>query len=289
MSVLAMKRIMICGLRKDRKAVLEEVQRQGLLEVHSVSADDEVFQRIPMPITGSEFERNIHDAEAALEVLENYESSKGGLLASFKGREIMDVPRYDQFKAQMPKIQSVIRQILNKSKKIAENNAEILRCRQQIDMLVPWKTLDIALDTNGTEQTGIFIGALPGEQSIDEVYAVLKDVMPVDVTIFSKDRTQTCLMVICQASQKEQTSALLRSVGFAYPSVNSHRTPAQATREMEKNIEKLTGQIEDTEKEIRELIPFREDIRFYADYMSIRAEKYNVTNSLPQSEHTFVL
>ena len=106
MSVVAMKRITICGLRKDRKAVLEEIQRQGVVEVHGSSVEDEVFRQISMPITGSEFDRNIHEAEAALEVLETYEPVKAGLLSSFRGREIVDVDRYDGFKQKLPQIRA---------------------------------------------------------------------------------------------------------------------------------------------------------------------------------------
>ncbi|MBQ9029952.1 MAG: V-type ATP synthase subunit I [Parasporobacterium sp.] len=289
MAVLAMKRITICGLRQDRKAVLEEVQRQGVIEVNSVAPDNDVFRRISMPISNSEFDRSIHDSEAALEVLKTYEPEKGGLLSSFKGRALMDVARYEGFKSEMPKIQSVIRKILADSKEIAENNAEILRCRQQIDMLVPWKTLDISLDTSGTEKTAFFIGAVPGEQTLDTLYEALAEVMPVDITIFSKDKSQTCLMVICGTEKKEETSSALRSIGFVYPSVSSSRTPAAQTEQLNQSIAQLKERNAAVEEEIRSLVSYREDIKFYSDYMSIRAEKYNVTNSIPQSDHTFVL
>ena len=289
MSVVAMKRITICGLRDDRKAVLEEVQRQGVVQVNASSVDDEVFQQISMPITGSEFERNINDAENALNVLNEYDPVKSGLFSSFKGRTIVDVAMYDGFKQKMPGIQSVIRQILDMSKTVAENNAEIIRCRQQIDTLTVWNTLDIPLDTSGTEQTGIFIGVLPQEQTLDTVYELLAPVMPVDVTIISKDKTQTCLMVICQAQVKEETFGILRSAGFAFPSVSSHNIPAQQISDLQGEIEERTRQNQELGEQIKALSEHREDIRFYEDYMAIRAEKYNVTNSLPQSEHTFVL
>lgn len=289
MAVLAMKRIRICGLRQDRKAVLEEVQRQGVMEVNIIAPDNDVFRRMNMPISNSEFDRSIHDAEAALEVLETVEPSKGGLLSTFKGRELMDVSRYEGFKAEMPRIQSNIKEILSKSKEIAERNADITRCRQQIDMLVPWQTLDIPLDVSGTESTAIFIGAVPGEQTLDSLYEALASVMPVDVTIFSKDKNQTCLMVICGAESKEETSTLLRNIGFVYPSVSSSNTPAMQTENLKREIAEDEEQIKALEEQIRALVPCREDIRFYADYMAIRAEKYNVTNSIPQSEHTFVL
>ena len=289
MAVLAMKRITICGLKKDRKAVLEEIQRQGVIEVSSKATEDDVFKTVAMPVSNSEFDRNIHDAEAALEVLDNVDPVKGGLLSSFKGRDLMDVARYEGFKSELPEIQSVIKQILAYSKEIAETNADITRCRQQIEMLIPWQTLDISLDTDGTEKTAIFIGAVPGEQTLDSLYEALAAVMPVDVTIFSKDKNQTCLMVICGIESREETSAALRNIGFVYPSVSSDHTPAQQTEELKLEIESSQKRIKDLEGKIKELVPYRDDIRFYADYMAIREEKYIVTGSLPQSEHTFVL
>ena len=289
MAVLAMKRITICGLKKDRKAVLEEIQRQGVIEVSSKATEDDVFKTVAMPVSNSEFDRNIHDAEAALEVLDNVDPVKGGLLSSFKGRDLMDVARYEGFKSELPEIQSVIKQILAYSKEIAETNADITRCRQQIEMLIPWQTLDISLDTDGTEKTAIFIGAVPGEQTLDSLYEALAAVMPVDVTIFSKDKNQTCLMVICGIESREETSAALRNIGFVYPSVSSDHTPAQQTEELNLQIGSSQEQIQILEEKIKELVPYRDDIRFYADYMAIRAEKYNVTSSLPQSEHAFVL
>lgn len=289
MAVLAMKRISICGLRQDRKAVLEEVQRQGLMEVRSFSPDNDVFRRIAMPISNSEFDRAIHNAEAALEVLNSVDPVKGGLLSTFKGRDLMDKSRYDGFKSEMPAIQAVIKEILADSKDVAEKNAEILRARQQIEMLVPWQTLDISLDTANTEKTAIFIGAVPGEQTLDTLYETMAQVMPVDITIFSKDKNQTCIMVISQTEVREEAAAALRSIGFVYPSVSSKLTPAEQTRQLQNSISEMEKEIAALEEKIRSKAKYRDDIRFYSDYMAIRAEKYSVTNSIPQSDHTFVL
>ena len=289
MAVLAMKRITICGLREDRKAVLEEIQRQGMIEVQNFSPENDVFRKVTMPISNADFDRNIHDAEAALEVLNVYAPVKSGLLSSFKGRDLMEKSRYDDFRTEMPEIASVIRNILAKSKAVAESNAQILRDRQQIDMLVPWQSLDIPLDTDGTEKTAIFIGAVPGEQDLDSLYEALAQVMPVDITVFSKDKNQTCLMAICDSSVKEAAGAALRGIGFVYPSVSSRNTPARQTEELNADIVRKEEQIHVLEKEIQDLAKYRDDIRFYADYMTIRAEKYHVTNSIPQSEHAFVL
>ena len=99
MASLSMKRIMICGLRSDRKKILEALQRQGTIEVQNFIEEDDVFKKSRMPISAAEFERSIHDAETALEVLMEYDGEKPpGMLSSFKGRDVVEQSRYDNFK-----------------------------------------------------------------------------------------------------------------------------------------------------------------------------------------------
>lgn len=51
MAVLQMKRINICALKKDRKPVLELLQRRGAVEVDSVLPEDSVFSALILPPT----------------------------------------------------------------------------------------------------------------------------------------------------------------------------------------------------------------------------------------------
>ena len=45
MSVVPMKRVMICALKKDRKAILEYLQRQGVMEIRAFMEEDDTFRR----------------------------------------------------------------------------------------------------------------------------------------------------------------------------------------------------------------------------------------------------
>ena len=294
MAVLAMKRIYICGLRRDRKAILEAIQRLGVIEIQNFAPVDEVFRKEQMPVSNSEFERHIHDAESALEVLNTYNPEKGGLLSSFKGRDIIEIERYDTFKELKPRISESIKNILSKSKEIAEKNAGIIRNTQQIEMLRPWEILDIPLQIDGTEKTSVFIGAVPGEKSLDDLYELMTfpesaEKIPVDISIISKDKDQTCIMAVCLKEAKEKVGQALRSIGFAYPSVSSDRTPTDQIKYLEEEINKLKAEILILETEIKEYEKDRTDIKFYSDYMAIRQEKYQVTNNILQSDHTFIL
>ena len=46
MAVLQMQRISIYALRKDRKPILEWIQRRGAVEINDALEEDNVFQRM---------------------------------------------------------------------------------------------------------------------------------------------------------------------------------------------------------------------------------------------------
>ena len=289
MAVLAMKRITICGLRQNRKAVLEEIQRQGVVEVQNFAEDNEVFHKENMPIPSSEFERNIHDAENALEILDAYGPAKKGMLSSFKGRDLIEKSQYDSFHDTARQTYGIIKTILNKSKDITEKKSDIVRNRQQIDMLMPWKSLDIPLDTAETEKTAIFIGSVAGLHTFEELYEATARVEARDINIISSDKEQTCIVAVCGSKDKKVMFSQLRAIGFAYPSVSSKLTPMQAIESLNNEIASIEGEIRKLDEEILSLVGYRDEIRFYSDYMAIREEKYQVTRNIHQSQHTFVL
>ena len=289
MAVLAMKRITICGLKADSKPILERIQRAGVIEIQDFVEEDDVFKKVRMPISASEFERNIHDAENALEVLNTYKEEKSGMLSSFKGRAVIEEEEYDTFYKELAGTKKTISRILELSKDVAEKNAEILKSQQQLEMLVPWESFDVPLDLSGTEKTGIFIGSLPGEWTLDSIYEAMAEHLPVDITIISHDKNQTCLMLICQIEKKEAVNAALRGLGFSYPAYSTKYTPEESKERLLKQIDVLKEEIEKCEEEIKSYDDQRPKIKFLADYQAIRAEKYSVANNLPQSEHAFIL
>lgn len=292
MASLAMKRITICGLRSDRKAILEVLQRLGTIEVRNFIEEDDVFRKNRMPISAAEFERGIHDAESAIEILTELDGEKtGGLLSSFKGRDVVDIEKYDNFKREYLDVQGAITSILKNNKEIAERKAEILKCTQQIEMLEPWKALDISLDFRGTAQTSAFIGALPKEVSLDEIYTGIAENTPaeVNVDIISKNKEQTCIMAVCGKDDTADVTAALRAMGFAYPSVSTSLPPVEEKERLQARIAECEKDIETATQKILACDDKKPQIKFMRDYLCIREEKYSVINSLPQSEHAFVL
>ena len=50
MAVLQMQRITICALKKDRKQLLEFLQRKGVVEITNEISEDDVFHKMDVSI-----------------------------------------------------------------------------------------------------------------------------------------------------------------------------------------------------------------------------------------------
>lgn len=290
MAVLQMQRISICGLREQKKAVLETLQRLEDIEVQDFVPEDDIFKKAVSSGGAAEYERSIHDAENALDVLNTYDPQKAGLMGMFKGRDVVSVERYDSFAEEYRDVSNTIEEILALNKKIAEENAEITKCRQQIEMLEPWESLDIPLNLSETAKTGIFIGTLPNEVTLEQLYEMLAEFSPkIDCSIISASKEQTCVMIICEKEDREKVSDTLRSHAFSYPAVDSSVAPSEKKAELQGEIEKLEAAIAEDEEKVKTYADQRDQIKFLADYQTINQEHHNVSESLPQSEHAFIL
>lgn len=87
MAVLQMQRISIYALRKDRKPILEWIQRRGAVEINDALEEDNVFQRMDVSTQKAQIEKNIAASKQALEILNRGASvgCGGGLFGGVLG------------------------------------------------------------------------------------------------------------------------------------------------------------------------------------------------------------
>ena len=153
MAVVPMKKVLICGLKKDRKQILELLQRQGAVEITSGLEEDSIFRKTDVSSSKTVFERNAAVAEQALSVLAEYAPEKKGLLAGFEGRETLSLEEYESSAGKHDEIMKTAYRLQELEKEIAENKGMIPKLEQQIDALEPWKNFDLPLDKSEAKRS----------------------------------------------------------------------------------------------------------------------------------------
>ncbi|NCB92205.1 MAG: V-type ATP synthase subunit I [Clostridia bacterium] len=293
MAVLQMQRISICGMKKDRKAILEQLQELGAVEVNLDIVDDIGMERMETAPARANFEKNARQAAQALQILQHYVPEKSSIFSSFEGKKLEDENIYGKGAQLRDYFSSVASQLISLDKQIAELKAANLKLENQIESLGPWMSLDVPMNCKGTKTAALMKGTMPGLLNLEQVYSILTEHAPdadaVDIEILSQDKDFTYMTVLCPRADAQKVEEALRSEGFSRPSYLSHRTPADKKVRLEGFIKENTDEIEKCRQVIEELAKHRDNLKLMEDYFRIRADKYEVLGQLPQTKQTFFI
>ena len=297
MSVLSMKRVLVAGLKKDRKELLELLQRKGIVQISTddiakeAAAEGSVFYQVDESGARATFEKNAQAAANALSVL-NSASKDPNAVSMFSGRHQMSLSDYTTNLKKREKIMEMVGDLNALSKKQSEITAEIPKLEAQRESLTPWLSYDQDMGFTGTKTTRAFIGTLPNEVPLEEIYKgideVAKDITGVDVTVISSSSEQTCIQVVCLNKDAAKVEEALRHMSFARPVVTGS-DPKSQDAALAGQIEDLRKQYQAGEEKIASYAEHREEIKLMADYFKMRADKYEVIGNQYQTDKAFLL
>ncbi len=292
MAVLQMQRINICALKKDRKQILEILQRRGVVEPCDLKTDDALFEQVDTSQQQAQFEKNASAARQALEILDTYAPVKTSMLSSLEGRKAISEEAYRSYEAHCDESLEMVNRLSALSKQIAEQNAEIIRLLTQLDALTPWLPLEVPMQFKGTAHTAAFIGSFSEEVSLEDIYQKLAQDCPdaiVNVDMVSQSRDITCVFVLTLSQTADQVEGALRAMGFTLPAISCKGTAAEQKVLLEQALRDAYRSIEDAKEQIVALAEKRDTIQLTVDYYTMRAEKYRALGHLLQSRRTFFL
>lgn len=293
MAVLSMKKVNICGLKKDRKPILETLQRLGMMEVCDLFDDQNSLTKIDTFGMRAIFEKNKNIAQNALEILERYLPENKPFLQNIFAQNEISKKDYYIFANESEEIMRVSNEIVRLSRSITEKKSEIIRIKAKIKSLSVWKSLDIPMSFSGTKKTKTFVGTFPfniDEAGIKSFLAEsLIDESRYDLEVLYKSDEQSCVFILCHFEAAEKILEVLRKNEFAWPIFCSDEIPSLKINEFLSEIKNLETQILKAEKEIKSYNGQKNAIKFVIDYHKMRSEKYDVISRLLHSKNFFIL
>ena len=290
MAVLQMQRISICAMKKNRKAILEELQSLGVLEIDAAELDPDLETMDTMNARLL-FEKNASLCDQAIMILDEFSQEKESMLASLAGKPLIGRKQEQEVIENQEEILKAAREILEYRKRLTENSAAVIKIEQQEAALAPWIALDIPMNFSGTELTAVLIGSIDGNVTRDQVYTQLAadapDLEAFDIQEISSDAGKLCLAVVCLKSQAQQMEEALRMQGFARPAQLVSEVPAQELQNLKDEVERIHEETGRIQEKIRSLHTHKNNLQLVSDYFRIRAQKYEVLGQLRQSASTF--
>lgn len=292
MAVIPMKKMTLFALKRDRKKLLEFLQRRGVVEVTNVALSDDLFQKADSSRQFAHFDRCQNTVRQALEQLDHYAPEKKSMLSTLQGKPELSRAEYDEQVQTHEEAITAARRMVALSRAIAEAKAEQTRLETQSAALNPWLSLDISMRFRGTRLTVALIGTIPEAVDLEGLLRFLAQEAPdaaVHAEILSTSPDQTCIFVVCLKDQAAAVENSLRAHGFSLPASPTKVSPAETMAKYRARMDELSAQITKSEEEIISFAPMRPRIEFLADYYMMRREKYQVIDKLSQTKNAFVL
>lgn len=300
MAILSMDHIQIIALKKDRKQLLELLQRLGMVEVRDAGNGDDIFGKTDTADDRDMFLKGAATAAEALEILEKYNAFPKKMLGFLHMPSAVSVAEHEDFELHRRESASeYARRIIHLNRMIVDARAEILKIEAQEERLVPWLDLPFPQTFSGTKKTSVLIGSIDSELTQDiltgkltaaiELAAPSYETGPVHIEIVSAAKGLTCFYVITLKRDVETVDAALKSIGFIRPAANGSQTPQEAKLHYAELIRRNAEIISAAENELKTLAAKRDDLRYLEDDLTIRAEKYSVIEKLIQTRNVFIM
>lgn len=294
MAKLRMKKIEIIAPLTDSKAVIELIQRRGVIEISQNT--DEELEKTSVTAVINEFEKFRLMAENALEILGRYAPEKPALADMFGGRSEIDKYDFGKQTAQIEKIMNAAREIIRNERIIADSRAEYIQTGIKSDLLEPWRNLDVSLNFRGTATTTAFIGSLQGHYNTpEEIFSQKSDSAEQDfpegcaVEIVSSSKEQTNLFILCTKDSAAEIEDFLRRISFVPVAESSLLTPSEIISENRAKQKKLETECDKAENAIELLAEYRDKLKFAVDFFEMRKDKYEAVSRFGITEYMFVI
>ena len=293
MAVMPMKKISIFGLNKNRKEVLELLQRKSCVELIDLEADENIFTKIDISSSKTTFENSLKSLENAVKILDNLVKPQTSAFAMFEGRKQITLDDFKNAEKNSANRLKIAKDIVLLDKDISDEKAEIIRNKVLIESLTPWKDLDISMRVRETENTMVFIGTIPAEYTEEGIKNHLATQLPeissYHIEVINSSKQQTCIFVVCHKKVCGEVDSALRNIGFSLPVSPSKTAPVQKIIDLEEKIKISQEKIKTDIDKIISLANKREVLLLSFDYFTARLEKYDALTQISKSNSTFAL
>ena len=293
-----MSHIHICSMKRDRKAILELLQRRELVEVREIPLEDTsseapVFRRADMSRERESFKKSLDEVREARAIIDKAAPPKKAGLAFLQGREVVTPETVALFYDQYSDILKDAYHIVRLQRERVEAKAEAARVDTLLEALRPWAALPVPVSSRGSRRTALLIGTFDGERSLEGIYQALAREAPelsaVHAELVWQSKAMTCLYFIALKQDAPALERALSAIGFARPPGSMSGLPADQIKSLTEQKEAALARIHRAEADIQGFTFRREDFKLLEDHLTLRIEKYEVIERAAHTRHTFSL
>lgn len=273
MAIAKMKKLRVITMAREKEALLSGLMDLGCVEISAPDGklQDPDFSALLRRETSrlTEKRTELADVNAALEAIKRYGKTKDGLMIRRKAvsrEEFYRGSALEQAKSSVRSINEALQTIAR-----ALSDADRIHARQA--SLLPWESLDLPLQQQGTERTVIRLGVCPaGVDTAAMRNALGAAEAEAELMEVSADRQQTYLLLIFHRAAEQTVQETLRPFNFSAVSFSGLTgTPRENLDRLAAELTRVQEARQQAEARIAAHAEDRDAIRLYADHLNSAA------------------
>jgi V/A-type H+-transporting ATPase subunit I len=273
MAIVKMKRLRVMAMESDRQELMRQMLRLGCVEI------SEPEERLADPAWAALLKRGtsslvrtksaITDVDTALAAIQKYGKLKGGLFIKrhpISEKEFLGAETAKTAKAETDRICALLEtltRLQNEESRLAARRAGLL----------PWQSMELPLEQQGTEHTLLRPGTCPGAVDVGAVKTELAAAdAAAELLEISGDKQQHYLLLICHKADEEAAMDVLRKHSFSAVSFQETTgTPTENLQKIDAQISENRKQQSETETALAGCAGAQDALRAYADRLTAEA------------------
>jgi V/A-type H+-transporting ATPase subunit I len=291
MAVAQMQKVLIASHRSEAKQLLNELQSLGIIEILNAERAM-VSKEWPELQTEAKRPRELEDLVSrigrSITFLNKYAIAKKGIMGALAPLEEIDVDHYQRIVASDEAMQ-----LLEKAEalavKIDELNSEMENYQGHLQMLAPWKQLEIPVEQLADfDKAATIVGLLP-EKHLKDIEEQLTELGAAIETVGSISQLCACV-IVCLKESLSNVQKTLRAADFSTVSFEGFEgTAAQLIDEQNKKLTDLEKALAEEEKNAADLAEQQMKIAILYDYYQNLTTREQARVTAPATDHTVLL
>lgn len=282
MAIVKMKKLRVVAMAEERDKLLRSLLRLGCVEINEPEAllNDPDWSALLYRSTSSFLDTRgaIADLNTAFNAIRQYAALKDGLFMRrrpISETDFLSSSSTEQAKATCEKINQLLNQLTGLQ-------SEKGRLKAKAASLMPWKEMDMPLETPDTAHVLFRLGVCPAAVDLGALRTSLSgEGLAAELYSISADKSQQYLFLVCHRAEEDAVMEQLRRVNFSvvtFPECTG--TPAQMLTQLEKSIAENESEENRIVSELSACGEARDALQLYADRLSAEAAQDEDTQRL---------
>ncbi|MDR1438871.1 MAG: V-type ATP synthase subunit I [Clostridiales bacterium] len=294
MSIVKMSKVSLAGMLADKPAIIAKVMKLGLVEIIDYDSRDAggelagLAWRDGADADAAAYEGDMRRVAAAIEAIERFVPEKKPMF--FSGRE-MELGDYRRIAGKFDSVWRDVDDVAQFDSRLAALKAEENRIRAQIETLLPWRAVDLPLESPETKSAKVAFGAAPADTPAESIEEALLLAVPEScIEEVSQDGEQRYYAAVYFGGSEEAALQALKGQGF------SRLQFKEFTGTPQENIERGEGRLAGIESErvgiesrLKALAPEKLKMEVLHDYLEIRLMRSRAVGRLGRTGSAFLL